>query len=103
MLYCILIENRYRPDLVDLNDIVECTAIESNERAFEIIEKELSIPRVMTADESVKIETIDAKLWLTYLEQICEVFRGEIPHVKHPKLVCKKLIYILDNFLINIY
>lgn len=40
----------------------------------------------MSAEESVSLEGIDIKSWLHYLEQICEVFRGEIPHVKHPKL-----------------
>lgn len=32
------------------------------------------------------MESIDIKNWLHFLELICEVFRGEIPHVKHPKL-----------------
>lgn len=40
----------------------------------------------MTSEESMTLEGIDIKNWLHYLEQICEVFRGEIPHVKHPKL-----------------
>lgn len=32
------------------------------------------------------LENTDIKTWLHYLELVCEVFRGEIPHVKHPKL-----------------
>lgn len=40
----------------------------------------------MTSVESLTLENIDIKNWLHYLELICEVFRGEIPHVKHPKL-----------------
>jgi hypothetical protein len=40
----------------------------------------------MSADESLTLESTDIKVWLHYLEQVCEVFRGEIPHVKHPKL-----------------
>jgi F-actin monooxygenase len=40
----------------------------------------------MSADESITLQDTDIKTWLHYLEQICEVFRGEIPHVKHPKL-----------------
>lgn len=40
----------------------------------------------MSAEESLTLESIDIKNWLHYLEVICEVFRGEIPHVKHPKL-----------------
>lgn len=77
----------YRPDLVDLAALRDCSVKECNELAFKIIEVELRIPPVMTAADSLTLETVDPKLWLTYLEQICEVFRGEIPHVKHPKLV----------------
>lgn len=40
----------------------------------------------MSAKESLTLENIDIKNWLHFLELICEVFRGEIPHVKHPKL-----------------
>ncbi|XP_037045702.1 F-actin-monooxygenase Mical isoform X2 [Bradysia coprophila] len=82
---CALI-NRYRPDLVDLASLRDCSVKECNELAFKIIEVELRIPPVMTAADSLTLENVDPKLWLTYLEQICEVFRGEIPHVKHPKL-----------------
>lgn len=77
---------RYRPDLIDWAALEDCTAEESNEFAFLILEKEFSIPRVMTAEQSLTLEGIDIKNWLHYLELICEVFRGEIPHVKHPKL-----------------
>lgn len=77
----------YRPDLVDLNTLKDCSVKECNELAFTIIEQELRIPRVMSAKDSVTLENIDAKIYLNYLEQVCEVFRGEIPHVKHPKLV----------------
>lgn len=60
--------------------------MEANEIAFTIFEKEFKIPRIMSADESMTLESVEFKNWLHYLEQICEVFRGEIPHVKHPKL-----------------
>ncbi|XP_070490277.1 F-actin-monooxygenase Mical isoform X2 [Chironomus tepperi] len=82
---CALI-HRYRPDLCDWNAIENALPEESNEIAFSIFEKEFKIPRVMSADESITLQDIDIKTWLHYLEQICEVFRGEIPHVKHPKL-----------------
>lgn len=82
---CTLI-NRYRPDLVDLNTIKDYSVKERNELAFKILETELGIPQVMSAKDSLNLENVDSKIWLNYLEQICEVFRGEIPHVKHPKL-----------------
>lgn len=40
----------------------------------------------MTSIESILLENTEVKVWHHYLEQICEVFRGEIPHVKHPKM-----------------
>lgn len=83
---CALI-NRYRPDLVDLVALKEYSVLECNALAFDIIENELMIPRVMSAEESLTLDGVDSKQWLTYLEQVYEVFRGEIPHVKHPKLV----------------
>ncbi|XP_053694441.1 F-actin-monooxygenase Mical isoform X2 [Sabethes cyaneus] len=82
---CTLI-NRYRPDLVNLEELEICTPEDCNEHAFSILEDHLGIPRVMSGQESVTLGGVDSKLWLNYLEQICEVFRGEIPHVKHPKL-----------------
>lgn len=80
------ITTSYRPDLVDWPSIQECSAEESNEFAFNIFEQEFNIPRIMSAKESLTLENIDIKNWLHFLELICEVFRGEIPHVKHPKL-----------------
>lgn len=82
---CALI-NRYRPDLVDLEVLSGWSPEECNRLAFDIVDDELNIPKVMTAKESMTLDGVDRKMWLTYLEQICEVFRGEIPHVKHPKL-----------------
>lgn len=82
---------RYRPDLVDFNAVKDLSKLECNELAFKIIERDWNIPRVMTAKDSLSLESIDSKIWLNYLEQICEVFRGEIPHVKHPKLEIAEL------------
>lgn len=57
-----------------------------NDLAFKILDKELHIPRIMTGKDSIQLNAVESKVWLNYLEQICEVFRGEIPHVKHPKI-----------------
>lgn len=70
----------------------------SNELAFSIIELEFGIPRVMSSIDSVSLENIDSKTWLSYLEQICEVFRGEIPHVMHPHMDIENLREMKKNF-----
>lgn len=87
---CALI-NRYRPDLIAFSDINILSAEECNEKAFNILEHDLGIPRALTAAETLTLETVDTKVWLNYLEHVCEVFRGEIPHVKHPKLDFEEL------------
>lgn len=82
---------RYRPELVDVNDIQNMSTSDSNELAFSIIEREFGITRVMSSSDAVKLENVDAKIWLNYLEQICEVFRGQIPHVMHPQMDIENL------------
>lgn len=62
-----------------------------NDIAFSVIEREMGIPKAVTAAESVQLLNVEPKIWLNYLEQVCDMFRGEIPHVKHPKLDLEKL------------
>lgn len=83
--------HRYRPDLIDLTKLKGLNVEQCNEIAFSVIEREMGIPKAITAAESVTLQGVDSKVWLNYLEQVCEVFRGEIPHVKHPKLDLEKL------------
>lgn len=87
----LLVTYSYRPELIDLIELKNMSVLESNELAFSIIEREFAIPRVMTSNDSVKLENIDSKTLLSYLEQICEVFRGEIPYVMHPQMDIEKL------------
>lgn len=82
---------RYRPDLIDLTKLKGLNVEQCNDIAFSVIEREMGIPPALTAAESVTLQNVDPKVWLNYLEQVCEVFRGEIPHVKHAKLDLDKL------------
>ncbi|XP_068157127.1 F-actin-monooxygenase Mical isoform X1 [Drosophila tropicalis] len=82
---CALI-NRYRPDLIDYAATKDMTPMESNELAFAVLDRELHIDRIMSAKQSIELTEIESSRWLNYLDQICEVFRGEIPHIKHPKM-----------------
>ena len=41
----------------------------------------------MTGLEMEQCEVPDKLAMLSYLSQIYDSFRGEIPHIKHPKLV----------------
>lgn len=77
--------------MIDLTKLKGLNVEQCNEIAFSVIEREMGIAKALTAAESVTLHGIEPKVWLNYLEQVCEVFRGEIPHVKHPKLDLEKL------------
>uniref|UniRef100_A0A8D8W3X7 F-actin monooxygenase n=1 Tax=Cacopsylla melanoneura TaxID=428564 RepID=A0A8D8W3X7_9HEMI len=78
--------HRYRPDLIDFHSLNAEQVKENNQRAFDILEKELGIPSVMTGVEMEEIDLPDQLLMETYLSQIYETFRREIPHIQHPRL-----------------
>ncbi|EDW96754.2 LOW QUALITY PROTEIN: uncharacterized protein Dyak_GE24713 [Drosophila yakuba] len=82
---CALI-NRYRPDLIDYAATKDMNPVECNELAFAVLERELHIDRVMSAKQSLDLTELESRIWLNYLDQICDLFRGEIPHIKHPKM-----------------
>ncbi|XP_034233046.1 F-actin-monooxygenase Mical isoform X4 [Thrips palmi] len=78
--------HRYRPDLIDFHSLKPDDIVENNQLAFDTLERELGIPPVMTAQEMEECEVPDKLAMLSYLSQIYDTFRGEIPHIKHPKL-----------------
>nr|XP_036674069.1 F-actin-monooxygenase Mical isoform X3 [Drosophila suzukii] len=82
---CALI-NRYRPDLIDFAATKDMSPVECNELSFAVLERELHIDRIMSAKQSLDLTDVESRIWLNYLDQICELFRGEIPHIKHPKM-----------------
>ncbi|KYN43906.1 Protein MICAL-3 [Trachymyrmex septentrionalis] len=67
--------HRYRPDLIDF---------------YSLNAKDT----IMTGEEMVQCDVPDTLAMFSYLTQIYEVFRGEIPYIKHPKLVNKNRGYI---------
>ncbi|XP_016913342.2 F-actin-monooxygenase Mical isoform X4 [Apis cerana] len=78
--------HRYRPNLIDFHNLNPDDAITNNQLAFDILEKELGIPPIMTGEEMAQCDVPDKLAMFSYLTQIYEVFRGEIPYIKHPKL-----------------
>ncbi|KAL2728435.1 F-actin-monooxygenase mical2b isoform X1 [Vespula squamosa] len=78
--------HRYRPDLIDFYSLQTTEAATNNQLAFDILEKELGIPPIMTGEEMSQCDVPDKLAMFSYLTQIYEVFRKEIPHIKHPKL-----------------
>ncbi|XP_050486329.1 F-actin-monooxygenase Mical isoform X7 [Bombus huntii] len=78
--------HRYRPNLIDFHNLNPDDTVTNNQLAFDILEKELSIPPIMTGEEMAQCDVPDKLAIFSYLTQIYEVFRGEIPYIKHPKL-----------------
>uniref|UniRef100_A0A1Y1MKJ1 F-actin monooxygenase n=2 Tax=Photinus pyralis TaxID=7054 RepID=A0A1Y1MKJ1_PHOPY len=78
--------HHYRPDLLDYGAIKSEDVAKNNQLAFDLLEKEIGISPIMTGEEMAKLETPDYLTMFSYLTQIYDTFRGEIPHIKHPKL-----------------
>lgn len=78
--------NRFRPDLISLNEITSYSANENNQHAFAILESNFDIKPIIFGENALSVDGIDRSVWLAYLEKVCEQFRGEIPYVKHAKL-----------------
>jgi hypothetical protein len=76
--------NHYRPDLVDYNAIKEEEPAKMNQLVIDILEREIGISPIMTGEEITNAE--DYLAMATYLTQVYDSFRCEIPHIKHPKL-----------------
>nr|XP_031846708.1 F-actin-monooxygenase Mical isoform X3 [Nomia melanderi] len=77
--------HRYRPNLIDFHSLQPEEVEKNNQLAFDILEKELGIPPIMTGEEMAQCDTPDKLAMFSYLTQIYDVFHGEIPYVRHPK------------------
>ncbi|XP_072385073.1 uncharacterized protein Mical isoform X3 [Diabrotica undecimpunctata] len=84
---CAIIHH-YRPDLLEYSAIIHNDAAKNNQIAINVLEKDLGIPPVLTGSELTMTE--DFLSMASYLTEIYDCFRGEIPHVKHPKLELSK-------------
>ncbi|XP_059350656.1 F-actin-monooxygenase MICAL3-like isoform X8 [Daphnia carinata] len=76
--------HRYRPDLLDFASLDPANVAVNNQLAFDILE-ELGLPPVTTGYEMAQLAVPDKLAMLSYLTQVHELFRGEIPCVKQPK------------------
>ncbi|CAN7995530.1 unnamed protein product [Ixodes hexagonus] len=83
--------HRYRPDLIDLDELSGDNIAANNQRAFDILEREYGIPPVMTGQEMVDCTVPDKLTMVSYVSQIYETFRREIPQGR-PAYKVSKLI-----------
>ncbi|VVC28632.1 Hypothetical protein CINCED_3A006155 [Cinara cedri] len=78
--------HKYRPDLVDFFSLSPSDVAKNNQLAFDILEHEFGIPPIMSGIEMEQCDIPDILAMLSYLSQVYDTFRREIPHIKHPKL-----------------
>ncbi|XP_025414741.1 F-actin-monooxygenase Mical isoform X3 [Sipha flava] len=78
--------HRYRPDLIDFFSLSQSDVAKNNQLAFDILEHEFGIPPIMSGIEMEQCDVPDILAILSYLSQVYDTFRREIPHIKHPKL-----------------
>ncbi|KAF0287391.1 [F-actin]-monooxygenase MICAL3 [Amphibalanus amphitrite] len=77
--------HKYRPDLVDLSSLDRDDPLANTQLAFSLVESELGVPPVMTAQEMAECACPDRLAMLSYLSQVYDALHGEIPYVK-PKI-----------------
>lgn len=53
----------------------------------------------MTGREMAECEIPDKLSMISYVSQIYDVFRGEIPHIKHPKMVSESVNVFCNYFI----
>merc|ERR1739842_124513 len=78
--------HRYRPELIDYHSLKPESITHNNELGFSTMEREFGIPPVMTGAEMEECEVPDKLSMISYISQIYDVFRGEIPDFKYPKM-----------------
>ncbi|XP_068947334.1 F-actin-monooxygenase MICAL2 isoform X1 [Petaurus breviceps papuanus] len=72
---CALI-HRFRPDLINFDSLNEEDAIENNQLAFDIAEREFGIPPMTTGKELASAQEPDKLSLVMYLSKFYELFRG---------------------------
>ncbi|XP_059153847.1 protein-methionine sulfoxide oxidase mical3a-like isoform X1 [Physella acuta] len=73
---CALIHS-FRPDMIKNTLLMECDVVSNNQLAFNVAEKELGIPPVLTGEDMAKYEVPDKLTMVAYLSQFYELFKHE--------------------------
>ncbi|KAG1678091.1 [F-actin]-monooxygenase MICAL3 [Nymphon striatum] len=73
--------HRYRPDLIDVESMKNNNIEKNNNLISGIMEKDYGILSVITGKEMAEIECPDPILMTSYIAQVYEIFKGEIPYV----------------------
>ena len=75
--------SRYRPDLIDFHTLDAKDSLDNLQFAFDLLEHELGISPVIKATELADVTKVPDKLtMMSYLSQVYDCFRREIPNVQ---------------------
>ncbi|XP_044785471.2 F-actin-monooxygenase MICAL2 isoform X9 [Bubalus bubalis] len=72
---CAIIHH-FRPDLINFDSLNEDNAVENNQLAFDVAEREFGIPPVTTGKEMASVQEPDKLSMVMYLSKFYELFRG---------------------------
>merc|ERR1719486_391816 len=76
--FCAII-HRFRPDLIDYDNLDEADPVGNCELAFRVAERELGIPALLDPRDMLDCPVIDKLSVLTYLAQFYHKFSGTAP------------------------
>ncbi|XP_053416644.1 F-actin-monooxygenase MICAL2 isoform X8 [Nycticebus coucang] len=68
--------HRFRPELINFDSLNEDDAVENNQLAFDVAEREFGIPPVTTGKEMASAQEPDKLGMVMYLSKFYELFRG---------------------------
>ncbi|XP_058519356.1 F-actin-monooxygenase MICAL2 isoform X7 [Ochotona princeps] len=68
--------HRFRPELINFDSLNEDDAVENNQLAFDVAEREFGIPPVTTGKEMASAQVPDKLSMVMYLSKFYELFRG---------------------------
>ncbi|XP_059096471.1 F-actin-monooxygenase MICAL3-like isoform X1 [Tigriopus californicus] len=78
--------HRYRPELIEFQALDPSLWAENCQFAFDVLDNDLGIPPIMTGKELAGSKNPDKLTMISYLSQVYEVFKRDIPVVKSSKL-----------------
>lgn len=68
--------HRFRPELINFDSLNEDDAVENNQLAFDVAEREFGFPPVTTGKEMASAQVPDKLSMVMYLSKFYELFRG---------------------------